>query len=73
MLLWLLIIVAIVFILFLAKLNLCIEQLQDILGDVFDEDAIAKVVINQNFDKEKALNQLLHKGSFFVQSSLDTN
>uniref|UniRef100_T2M2X7 HBS1-like protein n=1 Tax=Hydra vulgaris TaxID=6087 RepID=T2M2X7_HYDVU len=44
------------------KLHLCIEHLQDILGETYDEDLIAKVVINQNFDMKQALNQLLNKG-----------
>lgn len=44
-----------------AKLQSCIEKLEDILGDSYPEQSIINAVMFNNFDVEKALNQLLNK------------
>jgi len=44
-----------------AKLQSCIEQLEDILGDSCHERTAVEAVLSNNFDVEKALNQLLNK------------
>jgi len=46
-----------------AKLQSCMEQLQDILGDSCHESTAVQAVLASNFDFEQALDQLLHKGS----------
>lgn len=45
------------------KLQSCIEHLEDILGDSIHEKTIVEAILAHNFDVDKALNQILNKGS----------
>lgn len=51
-----------------AKLQSCIEQLEDVLGSCHEKTAV-EAVLNNNFDVERALNQLLNKPSTATLSS----
>jgi len=45
-----------------AKLQSCIEQLEDILGESYQEDTIVDAILYHDYSVEKALDQLLNKG-----------
>ena len=50
---------------FSEKLSSCLDQLHSILGENLDECTAVTAVIQNNFDLERALDQILSGGMFY--------
>ena len=48
-----------IYIIFTAKLNSCLEEIRNILGESVPENVMVDTVIKSNFSLDRALNELL--------------